>query len=124
MGDRLGNWSEDHLHRVALALVQEARRYDCDAITVENLKQIRERSRGKKFQQWAFTNLQALLAYKADDHGILIMIDDVEPQCTSQRCSHSECGFTHEDNPDDDEFECRNCGKELHSDYNAARNVG
>jgi IS605 OrfB family transposase len=123
MGDQFGNWSEDYLHRVALAIVLEARRYDCNAIAVENLKQIRERiSNGKKFQQWAFKKLQALLAYKAEDHGILV--EDVKPQYTSQRCSHSECGFTHEDNRDGDEFECLKCGKQLHSDYNAARNIG
>ncbi|ERG97493.1 MAG: hypothetical protein J07HQX50_01520 [Haloquadratum sp. J07HQX50] len=32
MGDRFGNWSEDYLHRVALAIVLEARRDSCDGI--------------------------------------------------------------------------------------------
>ncbi|GAB3330347.1 RNA-guided endonuclease TnpB family protein [Haloplanus salinarum] len=122
IGDSFGEWSEDYLHRVALAIVQEARRYDCDAIAVEDLTQIRERiSSGKKFQQWAFNTLQEFVAYKAEEYGILV--DEVTPRYTSQRCSHSECGFTHEDNRDGDEFECLKCGKELHSDYNAARNV-
>jgi IS605 OrfB family transposase len=123
IGDRFANWSEDYLHRVALALVLEARRHDCDAIAFENLKRIRERiSNASKFQQWAFNKLQSLVEYKAEEYGILV--DDVKPQYTSQRCSHSECGFTHEDNRDGDEFECLDCGKELHADYNAARNIG
>ena len=123
IGDRFSNWSEDYLHRVALALVLEARRHDCDAIAFENLKHIRERiSNASKFQQWAFNKLQELVEYKAEEYGILV--DDVKPQYTSQRCSHSECGFTHKDNRDGDEFECMNCGKELHADYNAARNIG
>ena len=46
------------------------------------------------------------------------------PAYTSQRCSHSTGGYTHEDNRDGDEFECLECGKELHADYNAARNIG
>jgi len=123
IGDTFSNWTEDYLHRVALALVQEARRQDCDAIAVENLKQIREGiSDGKKFQQWAFNELQSLINYKAEEYGILVT--EVNPQYTSQRCSHSECGFTHEDNREGDEFECQKCGKELHADYNAARNIG
>lgn len=122
MGDSFANWSEDYLHRVALAIVLEARRFECAAIAFENLKQIRGRiSNGKKFQQWAFNKLQDLVEYKAEEYGILV--DDVKPQYTSQRCSHSVCGFTHEDNRDGDEFECVECGKELHADYNAARNV-
>jgi len=123
MGDRFGNWSEDYLHRVALAVVLEARRHDCGGIAVENLKQIRERiSDGKKFQQWAFNQLQDYISYRAEEHGIVV--DDVRPQYTSQRCSHGECGFTHEDNRAGDEFECQKCKKELHADYNAARNIG
>jgi putative transposase len=123
LGNRFSNWSEDYLHRVALAVVQEARRHDCDAIAVENLKQIRDRiSDEKKFQQWAFNQLQDYIAYKAEEYGMLV--DDVAPQYTSQRCSHGECGFTHAENRDGDEFECQKCGKELHADYNAARNIG
>jgi IS605 OrfB family transposase len=123
IGDRFANWSMDYLHRLALAIVFEARRNNCGGIAFENLKQVRARiSNGKKFQQWAFRELQELVAYKAEEHGILV--DDVAPQYTSQRCSHSECGFTHEENRDGDEFECLKCGKQLHSDYNAARNIG
>lgn len=90
---------------------------------MENLKRIRGRiSDGKKFQQWAFNQLQDYITYKAEEYGILV--DDVQPQYTSQRCSHGECGITHEDNRDGGAFECQRCGKELHADYNAARSIG
>ncbi|WP_117362530.1 zinc ribbon domain-containing protein [Natrarchaeobaculum sulfurireducens] len=39
----------------------------------------------------------------------------------SARCPH---GLPNYNNRDGDEFECLSCGKELHADYNAARNVG
>ncbi|MCD2205116.1 transposase [Halobacterium sp. KA-6] len=39
-------------------------------------------------------------------------------------CSHSACGFTHEENRRGDKFACLQCGKELHANYNAARNIG
>ena len=123
IGDRFARWSADYLHRVSKALVREAVENDCSAIAFENLKHIRERiSNASKFQQWAFKELQRHVKYKSEEHGI--EVDDVTPSYTSQQCSHSECGFTHEDNRDGDEFECLKCGKQLHSDYNAARNVG
>ena len=123
IGSRFARWSADYLHRVSNALVQEARENDCTAIAFENLKHIRKRiSNASKFQQWAFRELHRHVEYKAEEYGI--DVDDVAPAYTSQRCSHGECGFTHEDNRDGDEFECLKCGKQLHSDYNAARNIG
>ena len=123
IGSRFARWSADYLHRVSNALVQEARENNCTAIAFENLKHIRKRiSNASKFQQWAFRELHRHVEYKAEEYGI--DLDDVAPAYTSQRCSHGECGFTHEDNRDGDEFECLKCGKQLHSDYNAARNIG
>ena len=123
IGSRFARWSANYLHRVSKTIVQEAVENDCTAIALENLKHIRERiSNASKFQQWSFRELQRHVEYKAEEYGI--DVDDVAPAYTSQRCSHGECGFTHEDNRDDDEFECVKCGKELHADYNAARNIG
>ena len=123
IGSRFARWSADYLHRISKAIVQEAVENDCTAIAFENLTSIRDRiSNASKFQQWAFKELQRHVEYKAEEHGI--DVDDVNPAYTSQRCSHGKCGFTHEDNRDGDEFECLKCGKRLHSDYNAARNIG
>ena len=123
IGSRFARWSADYLHRISKALVREAVENDCTAIAFENLTHIRERiSNASKFQQWSFRELQRHVDYKAEEYGIAV--EDVPPAYTSQQCSHSECGFTHKDNRNGDVFKCVRCGKELHADYNAARNVG
>ncbi|MFP8956836.1 RNA-guided endonuclease InsQ/TnpB family protein [Natrialbaceae archaeon A-CW3] len=122
IGDRFAEWSRHRLHDVSNGIVREAVENECTHITFERLTWIWTRiSNASKFQQWAFREIQRQVEYKAEAHGI--DVDTVAPQYTSQRCSHGECGFTHEDNRDGDEFECLKCGRELHADYNAARNV-
>ena len=86
IGDRFGRWSEDYLHRCSKQIVAEAKRHGCAHIAFENLEQIRERiSDSKKFQQWAFRALQDQVAYKANEH--TIVVETVEPSYTSQQCS-------------------------------------
>lgn len=120
IGDRFGRWSRDYLHRVSKAIVQEAHRHDCTHIAVENLEQIRERiSDGKKFQQWAFNELQEQVAFKAAEYGIVV--ETVNPQYTSRQCS--KCGCTLKENRDDQHFECLDCSYTANADYNAAKNV-
>jgi putative transposase len=122
IGDRFARWSEDFLHRVSKRLVAEAVTHGCTTIVFEDLDGIRDRiSDASKFQQWAFRELRRQTAYKSKAEGI--SVETVNPAYTSQRCSHADCGFTHEDNRDGDDFACQKCGKELHADYNAARNI-
>lgn len=122
VGDRFARWSEDFLHQASKQLVEEAVTQGCSVIVFEDLEQIRDRiSNASKFQQWAFRELRRQTEYKARAEGIAV--ESVHPAYTSQRCSHTECGFTHEDNRDGDKFTCQKCGKELHADYNAARNI-
>ena len=123
LGGRFANWSEDHLHRVSKALVQEALVHDCTHIAFENLKYIRDRiSNASKFQQWAFRCIQEYTEYKAAEYGIVV--EKIAAQYTSQQCSHTDCGFIHEANRDGDVFCCLKCDREYHADYNAAKNIG
>ena len=122
IGDTFANWSEDFLHQASKGLVNEAILQDCTTIVFEDLEGIRNGiSDGSKFQQWAFNELKRQVTYKANSGGL--SVETVHPQYTSQRCSETRCGFTHKDNRDGDEFTCQKCGKELHADYNAARNI-
>ncbi|WP_081927545.1 zinc ribbon domain-containing protein [Halobellus rufus] len=46
-----------------------------------------------KFLQWAFRELRRQTEYKTKAEGITG--ETVNPAYTSQRCSHTECDFTH-----------------------------
>ena len=120
IGDRFGRWSEEYLHRCSKAIVAEAQRHDCTHIAFEDLEQIRERiSDGKKFQQWAFGELQKQVEHKAEMVGIVVA--KVEPSYTSQQCS--QCGCTLDENRDGQVFACLNCSYAVNADYNAAKNI-
>ncbi len=121
IGPSFARWSEDLLHRISKAIIEEAIEHDCDTIVFEDLSEIRERiSTRKKFQQWAFRRLYEYVQYKAKGEGL--NIEQVDPAYTSQRCS--KCGTTLKENREGDEFQCLKCDYELHADYNAAKNIG
>lgn len=111
----------DTLHRISKQIIEEAKDKEVDVIAFEDLKEIREDiSNQKKFQQWAFRKIYEFVEYKAESEGIAVK--QVSPKYTSQRCS--ECGHTTKGNRNGSKFECVNCRKNLHSDYNAAKNIG
>lgn len=122
IGDRESRWTEDYLHRISKALVQEAITHDCSTIAFEDLTDIRERMPGAKaFHTWAFRRLYEYVEYKAAEFGI--RTKQIDPAYTSQRCS--KCGHTERGNrPKQEKFCCQKCSYEVHADYNAAKNIG
>jgi transposase len=89
----------------------------------EELTDIRERLPQAKWHHvWAFRRLFEYVEYKAPEQGVAV--EQVEPNHTSQRCSRTDCGFTHEDNRHGERFECRKCGYGVNADYNGAKNIG
>jgi IS605 OrfB family transposase len=120
IGSAFSEWSLDWLHNRANDLIAEAHNADVDGIIFEELDHIRETiANGSKFQQWAYAKFVELVKYKLES--TVLFVDFVNPAYTSQRCSH--CGFTHEDNRDDKQFACQDCGYKANADYNAAKNI-
>ena len=123
LGKREEAWRKQYLHTVANELVTEAVEHDCDVIVFEDLTDIRERLPHAKWHHiWAFRRLYEYVAYKAPERGV--SVEQAEPNHTSTRCSRTDCGFTHDDNRDGEQFECQKCGYEVNADYNAAKNIG
>ncbi len=104
-------------------------------IGLENLTDIRERTRGKRGKQaskkqrranghaskWAFAELHAILAYKAALFGSMRV--KVDAHYSSQACPM--CGYTNKANRPTHGllFVCQNCQYALHADLVGARNI-
>jgi len=123
LGKREEAWRKQYIHTIANELVSEAIEHDCDVIAFEDLNDIREGLPQAKWHHvWAFRRLFEYVSYKAPEQGV--SVEQVEPNHTSQRCSRTDCGFTHPNNRQGEHFECQKCGYEVNADYNAAKNIG
>jgi putative transposase len=123
LGKREEAWRKQYIHTVANEIVSEAVEHDCDVIAFEDLTGIRERLPYAKWHHvWAFRRLVEYVEYKATEQGV--SVEQVAPNHTSQRCSRTDCGFTHEDNRYGEQFCCQKCGYEVNADYNGAKNIG
>jgi IS605 OrfB family transposase len=123
LGKREEAWRKQYLHTVANELVTEAVEHDCDVIVFEELTDIRERLPQAKWHHvWAFRRLYEYVSYEAPERSV--SVEQVAPNHTSQRCSRTDCGFTHDDNRHREHLECQKCGYEVNADYNAAKNIG
>ncbi|NTU83095.1 MAG: IS200/IS605 family element transposase accessory protein TnpB [Chloroflexales bacterium] len=96
-------------------------------IVLENLKEIRKRSKlrkqsktSRRVHSWSFAQVKGFVEYKAEGRGCTVA--GVDPRYTSQSCSC--CGHVARNNRRSrGRFVCRVCGFELHADLNAARNI-
>ena len=123
-GQREQRFRRNENHRISKQLV--ARATDTGrGLALEDLKGIRSRTRFRRSQRakmsgWAFAQLLAFIAYKAQRAGVPFVL--VDPKYTSQTCS--TCGNTARTNrPAQSEFQCRSCGFVLHADLNGALNI-
>ncbi|ERG90725.1 MAG: transposase [Haloquadratum walsbyi J07HQW1] len=94
-------------------------------IVFEELTDIRERFPHAEWHHiWAFRRLVEYVEYKSKSLQRGVSVEQVAPGHTSQRCSHTDCGFPHEDNRDGEQFRCLKCRHEINADYNGGKNIG
>ncbi|MFB6088267.1 MAG: RNA-guided endonuclease InsQ/TnpB family protein [Candidatus Aenigmatarchaeota archaeon] len=111
-------------HEVSKKVVGFAEEQSVDVIGMEDLTEIRDRTKVRKKQRyqhesWAFKQLQKFIEYKAKEKGIRVKY--IDPKNTSKTCSR--CGHINRSNRKGLDFECKKCGYELHADLNGARNI-
>ena len=73
-------------------------------------------------RNWSYYELQNMIKYKAKIYGI--RVEKVRPAYTSKNCSWcGHLGFRESTTFICENPECKQCGKKIHADYNAARNI-
>jgi putative transposase len=120
-------FARDVNHCISQALVSTAKGTG-RGIALENLQNIRSRVNGlprsrrhrRVLNSWAFFQLRAFIAYKAQMAGVRLVL--VNPAYTSQTCSR--CGHCERANrTSQSKFLCVRCGYACHADLNAAVNI-
>lgn len=103
-------------HRTSKAIVDYAQAH-CRAIVIEDLGGVTaSESKIKRYtqkNQWAFTQLETFVRYKARLAGVRII--EVDPAFSSQECSR--CHERHK--PTGKAFQCPSCGSKQHRDVNS-----
>jgi IS605 OrfB family transposase len=99
---------------------------DLQTIVVENLKNVKHKSKGKiarkvmnKLQRWTYPYFLSRLEQRGQISGVHVAY--VNPAYTSQKCE--KCGSIHKENRVGELFLCRECGYAEDADYNASRNI-
>ena len=121
-------FARDVNHCISKAIVSTAQG-TARGVALEDLKGIRERISAQRtvkrqrrvLHTWAFFQLRAFIAYKAQMAGVQLVL--VNPAYTSQTCSR--CGHCEKANRKSQaKFLCVSCGYSAHADLNAAVNIG
>jgi len=109
----------DHITNVASRRVVElAREHAPVVIHPEDLTHYR-RTAEDAIHDWPFAEIQEKIAYKATEEGI--PVEAVDPRATSVTCR--QCGAENPSARDGREFNCLDCGYQVHADVNAAVNI-
>jgi len=106
-------------HVLSKQLAEEAKRHNCGVIRMEQLKDIRSKTKtwskhlNRMVAGWSFYQLQQFVTYKAASFGIAV--EFVNPAYTSQTCHRC----LHLGSRKGERFTCLTCG-EQHADINAS----
>jgi putative transposase len=90
-----------------------------DVIVLEDLTDIRNGKKNKKFGRWSFAELRSIVEYKAAALGKKVVA--IDPRYTSRTCSR--CGFQKKVNRNGRAFKCKSCSFQIDADLNASRNI-
>jgi putative transposase len=122
MENKREKYTEQMTDVASRRIVEAAVEHRPCAILLEDLTHYRETAEDP-IHDWPYGVLQEKIAYKAKEESIPVKrLSNDRTKYTSLTCR--ECGVTNKQSRKSrDEFECVNCGYEVHADVNAAINI-
>lgn len=123
------NWVHTQNHLFSRDVIKFALQVRAATIQMEDLSGYGKDKEGnveedKKFLlgKWSYYELQSMIMYKAEKAGI--KVNFIDPAYTSQTCSWcGEIGLRNSTSFICQNPKCEQYGKDIHADYNAARNI-
>jgi len=123
------NWVHTQNHLISRDVINFALQTKAATIQMEDLSGYGKDEEGNvkpenKFLQsrWSYFELQSMIKYKAAKCGIKVNL--INPSYTSQTCSWcGQMGVRESTSFVCQNPECKKYGKDIHADYNAARNI-
>ena len=105
--------------------VRAALKYRPAVVVVEDLSQMRGRTKSRKLSRivsrWARSTLRERLEFRTKAGGS--RLETVNAAYTSQTCPVPTCGYVHKDNRHGDRFHCLECGRDGDADVVAGMNL-
>lgn len=119
------HWKRTYNHMLSRRIIKFAIKNNARYINLENIPKFDKKEKERRFlKEWSYYELQKYIEYKAKEYGIIVRY--VKAENTSTTCSC--CGNTDEEQRNKSIFvcknhECKQYGKKVNSDFNAARNI-
>ena len=118
----LNNLICDVRHKITSRFVSTCKAKNIETIVIGDIKHIRQsidygKKANQKLHQWAFSNIQNMITYKAKAVGITVETED--EAYTSQTCPSCR----HKKKPNNREYRCSQCGWQGHRDLVGASNI-
>lgn len=123
-GHIINNRNSTYNHVLAKRIVEQAIKWECGEIHIEDLSGISDGNSSRFLKNWTYFDLQQKIIEKAAKYGIVVK--KVNARNTSKKCSC--CGHISKDNRPKGKmgqayFKCVKCGYEVNADFNAAMNI-
>lgn len=119
--NKIANRNSTYNFNIAKEVVDNAIKYECGTINMEDLSGIHaSRPEDRFLKSWTYYDLQQKIENKANENGITVRY--INPYHTSQTCS--KCGHYETGQRESQSiFNCKSCGYTVNADFNAARNI-